>query len=160
MLRTVAAWLALASLTLAWAALRALAGGRPIAPYEADAVRHMLALGVVTTLIVTMGYLLLPWMALRRQHQIAARRETWLLRSLLTGATALRVLGALLEGRGVGVVRYWPMAVAGVLALAAIAFFAVTLLRAARLRPIALELRAEPAGRARPGGSRRSPPVG
>jgi hypothetical protein len=52
----------------------------------------------------------------------------------LSGAPALRVGPALLETRGTGVERYWLMAVGGVLAIVAVGFFGLTVLRAARGR--------------------------
>ncbi|MER3421629.1 MAG: hypothetical protein C4290_14375 [Chloroflexota bacterium] len=82
-----------------------------------------------------MGQLVLPWFAMRRQRPATTRGETWTLWLLITGATGLRVGGALLEEtRSVGAVPYWLMAAGGVLALTAVAFFALTLLHAARTR--------------------------
>lgn len=135
LIQTAYAWLAAAMVWLALDAILALRSGRPLPPAHADAIRHMLALGTFTTLIVGMGQLVLPWLAMRRQRPTTTRAETWTLWLLLTAATVLRVTGALLETRGIGAARYWPMAVGGVLALTAVALFALTLLRAARTRP-------------------------
>lgn len=135
LIQTAYAWLVTATEWLALDAVLALRSGRPLPPAHADAIRHMLALGAFTTLIVGMGQLVLPWLAMRRQRPTTTRAETWTLWLLLTAATVLRVAGALLETRGVGAARYWPMAVGGMLALTAVAFFALTLLRAARTRP-------------------------
>ncbi len=135
LIQTAYAWLAAAMAWLALDAALALRSGRPLSPAHADAIRHMLALGAFTTLIFGMGQLVLPWLAMRRQRPATTRLETWSLWLLLTTATVLRVTGALLETRGIGVERYWPMAAGGVLALAAVAFFGVTVALAARTRP-------------------------
>lgn len=131
LIRTAYAWLALSVLALVGTALQALANGTPTPAAQSDAIRHMLALGVFSTLLVGMAFLLLPWLAMRRQRPGAARREVWLLWTLLTGATGLRVSGALLEEQGAGSERYWPMALGGVLAISAITLFALIILRAA-----------------------------
>ncbi len=131
LIQTAYVWLAGAMLWLAVDAALALRSGRPVPPAHADAVRHLLALGTFTTLVFGMGQLVLPWLAMRRQRPTTTRVETWTLWLLITAATALRVTGAVLEARGVGAVRYWPMAAGGVLALTAVAFFALTVLRAA-----------------------------
>jgi len=135
LIQTAYVWLTAAMVWLALDAILALRSGRPLPPAHADAIRHMLALGTFTTLIVGMGQLVLPWLAMRRQRPTTTRAETWTLWLLLTAATVFRVAGALLETRGIGAARYWPMAVGGVLALTAVALFALTLLRDARPRP-------------------------
>lgn len=135
LIQTAYAWLAAAMLWLAADAAFALRSGLPVPPAHADAIRHLLALGVFTTLVFGMGQLVLPWFAMRRQRPATTRGETWTLWLLITGATGLRVGGALLEEtRSVGAVPYWLMAAGGVLALTAVAFFALTLLHAARTR--------------------------
>lgn len=135
LIQTAYVWLAGAMLWLAVDAALALRSGLPAPPAHADAIRHLLALGTFTTLVFGMGQLVLPWLAMRRQRPTTTRVETWTLWLLITAATALRVTGAVLEARGVGAVRYWPMAAGGVLALTAVGLFALTVLRAARTRP-------------------------
>lgn len=132
LIKTAFVWLALTALVLAWGSVASLIDGRPVPPWQTDLVRHTLALGVFTSLIVAMGGLMLPWLAMRRQRPNHAHQEARLLWALLTGATALRVAGAILEGQGIGTDRFWPMAVAGVLGIAAVGYFAVAVLRAAR----------------------------
>jgi uncharacterized protein involved in response to NO len=132
LVQTAFAWLALGCIALAYTGIAALWHGRPFPPYQADAVRHIFGLGVFSTLVAGMSELMLPWMAQRRQRQGALRREVVALWALFTGATILRVTGALLEGRGVGVSRYSVVAAAGVLGILAVAFLAATVLRAAR----------------------------
>lgn len=135
LIRTAYAWLATVSLALVLMAFRAMYEGVLMPPGDIDAVRHMLALGVFTTLLMGMAPLMLPWLAMRRQRAERVKWETWTLWTLLTAATVLRVTGALLERQGVGAERYWPMALGGALAIIAIGFFALTVLRAARQRP-------------------------
>lgn len=129
LVRTAYAWLALVALALAFTGGRSLLNGEPTPFAETDAIRHALALGVFTTLLAGMAYLMLPWLAMRRIKPAAARRETRLLWVLLTAAAALRVAGALLQDAGTD--RYRLMAVAGVLGIVAIAFFASIVLRSA-----------------------------
>lgn len=133
LIRTAYAWLVVAALGLAWVSLAGLLNGRIVRASEVDAIRHIVAVGVFSTLIVGMAQLVLPWLAMRRQRQNAARVETWALWSLLTAATALRVAGALLGSADPS--RWWLMAAGGLLAIVAVAYFAVTVLRAARQRP-------------------------
>jgi uncharacterized protein involved in response to NO len=133
LVRSAFAWLALAMAGLAVAAISTLADGRPLQPERADALRHMLALGVFTTLIPGMAYLMLPWLAMRRAGAARLRREIRTLWLLLTAATVLRVLGALLIETGTD--RFHLMAAGGVLGIAAVVFFAVMLLRAAHHPP-------------------------
>jgi hypothetical protein len=135
LIRTAYLWLAVAVLALLLTATTALVTGDPVPPYQADAVRHLLAIGVFSTMIMAMSRLMLPWLAMRRQRGPSSSIEVWALWVLWTSATVLRVTGSLLEGEGVGAARYWPMAAAGLLGLVAVAVFAVTLLRAARVRP-------------------------
>lgn len=140
LLQTACAWLLLAALGLLWMGVRSVESGLPGPAYQADAVRHLVLVGTVTTLIVGMGQLVLPWLAMRRPHQRGAGLEHWVLWSLLTSATALRVTGALLEGAGAGSVRYSVMTAAGVCGIVAVSLFALSILRAARYRAATVEL--------------------
>jgi uncharacterized protein involved in response to NO len=132
LIRTASAWLALVALALMLTGVQSVFVGTPVLPGDADAIRHALAIGVFTTMLAGMAYLMLPWLAMRRMKPAALRRETLTLWALLTLATVLRVGGALLEDGGVGADRYWPMAAGGVLALSAIGLLASIVMRAAR----------------------------
>lgn len=132
LIRTGYVWLSVAALWLLWDGAGALVSGDPVPAAHADGIRHVLALGVFTMLVFGMGQLMLPWLAMRRQRPGGYRGETWTLWALLSSATVLRVTGSLLEARGAGTDRYWWVAAAGTLGLAAIAFFAFTLLHARR----------------------------
>lgn len=132
LIRTASAWLAIVALALLLTGARSTIGGTQVSPGDVDAIRHVLAIGVFTTLLAGMAYLMLPWLAMRRMKPAALRRETLTLWALLTAATILRASGALLEDSGVGADRYWPMALGGVLALSAIGLLATIVMRAAR----------------------------
>jgi uncharacterized protein involved in response to NO len=132
LIRTASMWLALVALALVLTGVRSTISGTSVTPGDMDAIRHVLAIGVFTTLLTGMAYLMLPWLAMRRIKPQALRRETVVLWALLTIATVLRAGGALLEGSGIGADRYWPMAVGGVLALGATGLLASIVVRAAR----------------------------
>jgi hypothetical protein len=122
--RAACAWLVASSLLLGWYAAVAFVEKEPLDQFEVDAVRHMMTVGVVTMMIMGVAMLVVPEFAGRRlQHP----REGWVVRSMfvcINAAAALRVWPAM-EGLGwLSSTRYWPMAVAGVLALATIAAFA------------------------------------
>jgi uncharacterized protein involved in response to NO len=135
LLRTAYIWLLLAAGLLAFSAVSGLRSGQPVQNYEADAVRHMLALGLFSTLIAGMAQLLLPWLAQRRLNRRAAKTETWVLWSLFTLAAVLRTSGALLEGFGAGNERYWLIVISGLLGIAAVLFLGMSVLHAAWKRP-------------------------
>jgi hypothetical protein len=122
--RSAFAWLLVAALLAIWYGARAFREGRPPDQFELDAFRHVLTIGVITMLIIGMAMLVVPEFAGRRiQH----RDERWPHRAMIV---ALNVAAALrfwppLEGTGwLGDTRFWPMAVAGVLAAVVVAVFA------------------------------------
>jgi hypothetical protein len=122
--RAACAWLAGSALLLGWYAVQALSDGAALDQYEIDAVRHLLTVGVVTMIIMGMAMLVVPEFAGRRlQHP----GETWLVRSMFAAvniAAALRAWPALEGIDWLSSSRYWPMAGAGGLAIAAIGVFA------------------------------------
>jgi hypothetical protein len=132
LVRSAMAWLLLAAGLLAWYAGNGLADGRALNQFEVDAVRHVLAVGVVTMLIVGMGMLIVPEFAGRRlQHP----NEGWLVVGMVLALNAAVVLRAWPPLEGVdwlGTARYWPMAASGVLALAVVATFALMFLQSYR----------------------------
>ena len=123
------AWLLASSLLGAWYAARAFADGAPLDVFEIDAVRHMLTLGVLTMLVMGMGMLVVPEFAGRRlQHP----NEAWVLVAMLVALNAAVVLRVWPAVRGldwIASTRYWPMALAGVLAEAAVIAFALMFLQ-------------------------------
>ncbi len=94
-----------------------------------DALRHAVAVGVVTNLILGMSLMILPEFAMQRQHANAQRRLALLLALLVNLAALLRVAPAL-AGTGWSLdERNASIAVAGSLAELALLLFAVTVLR-------------------------------
>lgn len=122
-LRSAALWLLIAGGYLAYVAARGLARGRPIAFTDLDAVRHMLALGVITMVIVGMASLITPVMAARRYGGVAARWLAWVA-LLLNVAAGARVAGALLDPVRSFDERWWLMAFAAAAAIAGLVIFA------------------------------------
>jgi hypothetical protein len=123
LLRSAYGWLAVTALLLAYGAARGLQLRSETPAAIEDAARHAFALGVVSTLIVGMAYLVGHMFAVERAESAAMARRVWIYAVLLGVAAALRAGGALLEERGVLAARYWPMAVAALLALMALALF-------------------------------------
>lgn len=123
LLRCAYAWLAVTALLLAYGAVRGLQLRAEAPAAIEDAARHVFVLGVVTTLIVGMAYLVGHMFAVERAESAPMARRVRIYAVLLGAAVVLRAGGALLEERGVLAARYWPMAVAAVLALAALALF-------------------------------------
>jgi hypothetical protein len=123
-LRAGCAWLTASSLLTMYYAVRALADGALLDQFELDAVRHMLTVGVVTMLIMGMAMLVVPEFAGRRLQHPDERWPIWTIFVALNVAAVLRAWPAI-EGTGwLATERYWPMAAAGALALAALALFA------------------------------------
>lgn len=130
-LRPVLLWLGFVGLTLLLAGIRGLAGGDAPSVTGLDAIRHMFTVGVITLAIVAMAQLMLPEFASER---IAHPPSQW--RGPAFGAALS--LAALLRGVlpwadiGDGTEYYRMMAVAGTIALLAVAAFAFLFLRARR----------------------------
>lgn len=122
-LRSMALWLVGAGGYLAFIAVRALAENEPIAFTDLDAVRHMLALGVITMIIVGMASLITPVMAARRFGGVEERWLIWVAASLNIAA-ASRVAGAVLDPVARFDERWWLMAAAAVAAIVGLVLFA------------------------------------
>jgi uncharacterized protein involved in response to NO len=118
------AWLIAGGAMLAWFSLRAFADGRIVDAFAMDAVRHAIAVGVLTNMIMGMAMLVVPEFAGRRlQHP----DERWIVVSMIVAlnvAAALRVWPALEGIDWIESTRYWPMAIAGILAEAVLLVFA------------------------------------
>ncbi len=94
-----------------------------------DALRHAVAVGVVTNLILGMSLMILPEFAMQRQGPNAQRRLALLLAALINLAALLRVAPAL-AGAGWSLdERNASIATAGSLAELALLLFALTVLR-------------------------------
>ena len=117
-------WLLIAAPLEVLFSIRAFADGRPPTHFETDAVRHFVALGFVTTMIVGMALLVVPRLAMRRAQAQPGFVAPALL-ALLHGATAARGAGSLLANELRFEAGYWTMTGGGLAALVAMAVFAV-----------------------------------
>ena len=122
-IRTAFAWLLIAGGLSAYYGVRAAFDGVPLDYYGVDALRHTAGLGVASTMILGMGMLVLPEFAVRRMRHPSERALPLFMLALLTAATALRVGAAVATPHWLSSDRYWPMAIGGGLAEAAIALF-------------------------------------
>jgi hypothetical protein len=123
-------WLIVAALMLARYAFDGLWDGRVLDSFEVDALRHTLTVGVVTMMIVGMAMLVVPEFAGRRlQHP--ARFAPWIMLVGLNAAVVLRIWPPLEGIDWIKSTRYWPMAAAGTLAIAVVAYFAFMLAQSA-----------------------------
>jgi hypothetical protein len=122
--RSAYAWLALAALLQVYFAASALADSRFVADFETDAVRHFIAIGFLTTVIIGMAFLVMPALAMRRLSRRSASMVAVVLLSLMHGAAASRGLGSLIVNEGHFKEGYWTMTVGGTLAVMAMAIFA------------------------------------
>lgn len=132
------AWLTLAALLLAALAARGLWAGTLPPTHQADAVRHIVAVGVLLMTIVAMAQLVLPEFASER---LAGRQGAWrglAFGTLLSIATILRA-GSRFFAPGLPAdVVNWSMAVAGTITLGVVLVFAFLFLRSVRNHAITL----------------------
>jgi hypothetical protein len=123
--RAAMAWLVIGGAMMAWFALRAMGEPRLVDAFAMDAVRHAIAIGVITNMIVGMAMLVVPEFAGRRlQHP----NERWLVISMIVAlnvAAVLRIWPALEGIEWLESTRWWPMAIAGLLTEAVILTFAL-----------------------------------
>jgi hypothetical protein len=126
------AWLTAACAIVLIGSLRALFA-RSLPPWhELDAVRHIVAIGVVLTTIVAMAQMVLPEFASER---FAGRQGAWrgiALGALLSVATLLRVGGRFLTDQLPAEAINWAMATSGAIALGVMVIFAVLFARGVR----------------------------
>lgn len=128
-IRSAYAWLLLATAMQAYFGLRSLWNDRLPAHYETDAVRHFIALGFVTMVIIGMALLVLPRLAMRRVQAGSARVVAPLLLALMYAAAATRGAGSLLLNEAHVASGFWTMTAGGTFGLLALAVFAGYLLR-------------------------------
>ncbi len=141
--RSAYAWLLVAAAIQVFFGLRALWDGRLPAHYEADAARHFLALGFVTTIILGMALLVLPRLAMRRMQEQSSRLVANSLLVLMQGATAARGAGSLLANETRLDEGFWTMTAGGLFGILAMAVFAWYILRSPRQPEIPLSARVE-----------------
>ena len=142
--RSAFAWLLLAAALQVFSAVRALLDARLPAYYEVDAVRHFLALGFVSMMIIGMALLVMPRLAMRRAQARPARIVAPLLLALFYGAAAARGAGSLLANEAHLNSGFWTMTVGGTLGIIAMLSFAAYLVWTPRESEIPVSLR-EPA---------------
>jgi hypothetical protein len=149
------AWLTLAGLMAVYLGGKGAVAGELPSVLDLDALRHTLAAGVVTTLILGMGMMILPEMAAERQRPHHQASLSAFLAALMGSATVLRVLPGL-AGAGLNAdARNGMTALAGVLAEVAVVTFGVKLALLMRGRAQPLAARPTPPAPWRPA----SPPV-
>lgn len=136
-------WLLVAAGLQAFFSVRALLDESLPTHFETDAVRHFLALGFVTTMIIGMALLVLPRLAMRRAQAQPARIVAPIILILLHAATAARGVGSLIANEAELESGYWTMSGAGVFAVVAMAVFAAYLLWPSRPPEIPLAAQAE-----------------
>lgn len=143
-------WCAVAGVLDIAFGLQTLLQNEPLSGDEADAVRHVLAVGVITTIIFGMGHLVVPALATQRLAGVTDRRRLAALQVLLACAVVLRAVPPLLTGLDTRL-RFSLVGVAGVLAWLAIALFGYFLWKA-RGQQEAIVAEATQATRGRPSG--------
>jgi hypothetical protein len=123
-IRSAFAWLAIAGGLATYFGVRAAVAGDPIASYGIDAVRHTVAVGVASMMIMGMALLVVPEFAIRRMRHPSERAIPLLILVLLNAAVALRVGAAVATPHWLSLDRYWPAAIAGGLGEGALLVFA------------------------------------
>lgn len=123
-------WLAVTGVLLVVLAVRSAASREMPATMELDAARHVFGLGTVTLAIAGMAQLVLPEFASERLVRAPGAWRGPFFGITLTLATALRGVGPLAGVQGD--LRWWSMAVAGVLGWIAVATLSVLFWRARR----------------------------
>ena len=131
-IRSAFAWLAVAGGLALYYGLRAAVAGEPIASEGTDAVRHAVAVGFATVMILGMAMLVVPEFAIRRMRHHAERLPSLFMLASLNTAAALRVSAAVAAPHWSGLDRYWPMAIAGGLAELALLLFLALFLQSWR----------------------------
>ncbi len=139
--RSAYAWLLLAALLQVFFSTQALLDQRPLTHFQMDAVRHFLALGFVTTMIIGMALLVLPRLAMRRAQARTASVVAPVMLILLHGATAARGVGSLLVDEARIETGYWTMTAGGLAAILAMTVFAAYLLWPSRPPEVPLSVR-------------------
>lgn len=140
-IRSAYAWLLVTAALQVFFSTRALLDERPPTHFQIDAVRHFLALGFVTTMIIGMALLVLPRLAMRRAYAQPARIVVPVMLILLHGATAARGVGSLLVDEARIETGFWTMSAGGVAAMLAMAVFAAYLLWPSRPPEIPVSVR-------------------
>ena len=86
--RSAYAWLALAAVLQVYFGARALMDSALVPSLETDAIRHFIALGFLTTVIVGMAFLVMPALAMRRLSGRSSSDSTFLITISLANRAA------------------------------------------------------------------------
>jgi hypothetical protein len=122
--RSAFGWMAVAAVLVFWYAGRAIVDGEPLDQFQLDAVRHVLTVGVLTSIVVGMAMLIVPEFAGRRlQHPMERGLHISMILAL-NAASSLRLWPALEGVDWLEDTRYWPIAASGVLAGGVVLVFA------------------------------------
>jgi hypothetical protein len=124
LIRATFAWLLVAGGLSAYYGVRAIPGGEFIPAYGVDAVRHTVGIGGASMMIAGMAMLILPEFAIRWTRHPGERWPALTILALLSTSAALRVGAAVATPHWLDTDRYWPMAIGGMLAEAALVIFA------------------------------------
>ncbi len=132
-------WLVVAAALYGFFAIRALIASQGVPAAEADAVRHLIGLGVLTLLIAAMAHIVLPEFATERLSGRTRTHRAVVLASLLSIAAVMRAAPGVLDAGLPSRSDYWHMASAGIITLAVLCWFAWLFARAIRQQPILLQ---------------------
>lgn len=133
-------WLALAAGLYGFFAIRALLDVRAITPTEFDTVRHLIGIGVLMLLIVTMAHIVLPEFATERLSGGSRTRRVWAFGLLISTAALTRASPGFVDSGPASRGDYWHMAAAGILTLATLCWFGWLFISAIRRQPQLLQV--------------------
>jgi len=123
------AWLLAAGALQAYYAGRAIAEERFVAYYEADALRHLVALGFATTVLFGVSLMVLPRLAVRRVTGRSVQVVISGLLALVQTAAVTRSAGSILVNELRFKEGFWTMSAGGAAGLLAVLLFAAYLLQ-------------------------------
>lgn len=113
--RSAMTWLLVAAALSAWYATPTLIDGRVPDAFAIDAVRHVLAVGVLSMMVFGMAMMIVPEFAGRRLQHPAEGALIVAMVVAMNVAVALRVWPSAVGPEWVEHTRWWPMAIAGAL---------------------------------------------
>jgi hypothetical protein len=121
--RSAFAWMTVAAALIFWYGLDALTEATVPDQFALDAIRHVLTVGVLVNIIIGMSMLIVPEFAGRRLQHPNERLLVLTLLGATNVASALRLWPALEGIDWLEDSRYWPIATAGLLGIAAVGLF-------------------------------------
>lgn len=127
--RAAMAWLLIAAMLTLWYGVRAFIDASYVDAFELDAIRHTLAIGVLTMMIIGVGMLIVPEFAGRRLQHPNERVLVLTMLISLNVAVALRIWPAIEGIDWLAETRFWPIAAAGALAEGVVTLFGLMFLQ-------------------------------